>query len=59
MATPEEMGATMIANMKDKTGRTLPEWLKIANAANARAPLMCILASLIPVLLCSVTSKAV
>ncbi len=33
MATPEEMGATMIANMKDKTGRTLPEWLKIANAA--------------------------
>jgi hypothetical protein len=32
MATPEEMGAAMIANMKAKTGKTLPQWLKIANA---------------------------
>ena len=32
MATPEEMGAAMVANMKDKTGKTLPQWLKIATA---------------------------
>ena len=30
---PDEMAATMIANMKDKTGKTLPQWLKIATAA--------------------------
>lgn len=33
MATPEEMAATMIANMKDKTGKTLPQWLKVAKAS--------------------------
>jgi len=33
MATPEEMGAAMIANMKEKTGKTLPQWLKIAKGA--------------------------
>jgi hypothetical protein len=25
MASPEEMAATMIANLKDKTGKTLPQ----------------------------------
>lgn len=30
---PDEMAAAMIANMKDKTGKTLPQWLKIAKAA--------------------------
>jgi len=30
---PEEMAAAMIANFKEKTGKTLPQWLKIANAA--------------------------
>ncbi|KAA3605462.1 MAG: DUF4287 domain-containing protein [Planctomycetota bacterium] len=29
-STPEEMAAAMIANMKDKTGKTLNQWLKIA-----------------------------
>lgn len=33
MATLEQMEATMVANMKAKTGRTLPQWLKIAKAA--------------------------
>ncbi len=28
--SPEEMAASMIANMKEKTGKTLEEWLKIA-----------------------------
>ena len=28
--SPEEMEAAMIANMKDKTGKTLPQWLKVA-----------------------------
>ena len=32
MPSPEEMAATMVANMKDKTGKTLPQWLKIAKA---------------------------
>jgi len=32
MATPEEMLATMIHNMKEKTGKSLPEWKKIAAA---------------------------
>ncbi|MDH3476428.1 MAG: DUF4287 domain-containing protein [Rhodospirillales bacterium] len=30
---PEEMAAAMIANLKEKTGKTLPQWLKIVNAA--------------------------
>lgn len=30
---PEEMAAAMIANMKDKTGKTLAQWIKIAKAA--------------------------
>jgi hypothetical protein len=29
MATPEEMAASMIANMTEKTGRALPDWLKL------------------------------
>lgn len=28
--TPEEMTATMIANLKEKTGKTLEQWVKIA-----------------------------
>jgi predicted transport protein len=31
--SPEEMEAAMVANMKEKTGKTLPQWLKIAKAA--------------------------
>ena len=31
--SPEEMAAAMIANLKEKTGKTLPQWLKIAKAA--------------------------
>ncbi len=27
MATPEEMAATMVANLKEKTGKTLKQWL--------------------------------
>jgi len=30
VATPEEMEAAMVANLKEKTGRTLPEWLAVA-----------------------------
>lgn len=30
MATPEEMTASMIANLKDKTGKSLDEWVKLA-----------------------------
>jgi len=30
---PDEMAAAMIANMKDKTGKTLPQWLKLARGA--------------------------
>ncbi len=33
MATPEEMEATMVANLKAKTGKTLPQWLKITTAS--------------------------
>lgn len=34
MATsPEEMAAAMVANMKEKTGKTLAQWLTITNAA--------------------------
>ncbi|MFT5290968.1 MAG: putative transport protein [Planctomycetota bacterium] len=28
--SPEEMAATMVANMKKNTGKTLPQWIKIA-----------------------------
>ena len=31
--SPEEMAAAMIANLKDKTGKTLPQWLKIVKKA--------------------------
>ncbi len=31
--SPEEMAAAMIANMKEKTGKTMPQWLKIAKAS--------------------------
>ena len=31
--SPEEMAAAMVANMKSKTGKTLPQWVKIAKAA--------------------------
>ena len=34
-ATPEDMAATMVANMKDKTGRTLDQWLAIAKQTGA------------------------
>ncbi len=33
MATPEEMAASMIANMPEKTGRPLEEWLAIVAAS--------------------------
>jgi len=31
--SPEEMAASMIANMKENTGKTLPQWIKIAKAS--------------------------
>jgi hypothetical protein len=31
--SPEDMTASMIANLKEKTGKTLPQWLKITKAA--------------------------
>ncbi len=31
--SPEEMAATMIANLVDKTGKTLTQWLKITKAS--------------------------
>ena len=31
--SPEEMLDSMIANLKEKTGKTLPEWLKITKAS--------------------------
>lgn len=31
--SPEEMAAAMVANMKEKTGKTLPQWVKIAKAS--------------------------
>ncbi len=34
MASPEEMKATMVANLKDKTGKTLPQWLKLVQASS-------------------------
>ena len=33
MATPEEMATTMVANMPEKTGRSLDEWLAIVGAS--------------------------
>lgn len=33
MATPTEMAASMKANLKEKTGKTLPQWLKIVKAS--------------------------
>lgn len=33
MASPEEMAASMVANLKANTGKTLAQWLKIAKAA--------------------------
>ena len=33
MATPEEMAATMIANMPEKTGKPMEDWLKIVSAS--------------------------
>ena len=33
--SPEEMAATMIANMKEKTGKTLDQWLVIAKKTGA------------------------
>ncbi|WP_417460777.1 DUF4287 domain-containing protein [Kordiimonas sp.] len=34
MATPEEQAAAMIANMAEKTGKSLEAWLEIAKASN-------------------------
>ena len=34
-ASPEEMAAKMVANMKEKTGKTLPQWLAIAKKTGA------------------------
>lgn len=31
--SPEEMAAAMIANLKEKTGKTLPQWIRIAQSA--------------------------
>ncbi len=31
--SPEEMAASMIANLKEKTGKTLVQWLKVTKAA--------------------------
>ena len=31
MATPEEMEAKMVANLKENTGKTLAQWLKITS----------------------------
>jgi len=31
--SPEEMATAMIANMKEKTGKTMPQWIKIAKAS--------------------------
>lgn len=35
MATPEEMVQTMIANLAEKTGKALPEWVKLARGSGA------------------------
>jgi hypothetical protein len=31
--SPQDMAAAMIANLKDNTGKTLPQWLKVARAS--------------------------
>ena len=31
--SPAEMEASMIENFKEKTGKTLPEWIKVAKAS--------------------------
>ncbi|QDU68131.1 DUF4287 domain-containing protein [Engelhardtia mirabilis] len=33
--SPDEMAATMVANLKEKTGKTLPQWLKVAASSGA------------------------
>jgi predicted transport protein len=33
MATPEEMAESVIRNLKEKTGKTLEEWLKVVKAS--------------------------
>ena len=33
--SPEEMGAAMLRNLEDKTGKTMPQWLRIAKASKA------------------------
>ena len=33
MPTPDEMTQTMIDNLKEKTGKTLPQWLKVVAAS--------------------------
>ncbi len=33
MATPEEMAATMVRNLEEKTGKTLEAWLAVTNAS--------------------------
>ncbi len=33
MATPEEMAETVIRNLKEKTGKTLEEWLKVVKSS--------------------------
>ena len=35
MATPEQMVQSMIANLAEKTGKALPEWVRIARASGA------------------------
>ncbi len=34
MATPEQHAQTMLANLPEKTGKTLPQWLEIINASS-------------------------
>lgn len=34
--SPEEMASAMIANMQEKTGKTLPEWITIAQSCGAQ-----------------------
>ena len=34
--SPEEMAAAMIANLKDRTGKTLPRWLEVVKASKLR-----------------------
>ncbi|MEL6874308.1 MAG: DUF4287 domain-containing protein, partial [Pseudomonadota bacterium] len=33
MASPEEMAQSMIANMPEKTGKALTDWLKIVSSS--------------------------